>query len=130
METARKSDKLGWVGWGLTVLSMFPFIPSAFMKFQHSDELVKNWTKGGWPESLLTPLGIVEVACVALYLIPRTSVLGAILIAGYLGGAIATHLRVGEPIYIQSALGILAWGGLFLRDSRVRALIPFRTRQA
>jgi hypothetical protein len=74
------------------------------------------------------PLAMVEVSCVLIYLIPATSVLGAILLTGYMGGAICTHLRVGDPFFIQIALGVLVWLGLYLRDTRLRALIPIRTR--
>lgn len=72
-------------------------------------------------------LGILEVACVVVYLIPRTAVLGAILLTGYLGGAVATHLRVGDPCFGPILLGVVLWGGLFLRDPRLRTLIPLRS---
>jgi hypothetical protein len=73
------------------------------------------------------PIGILELACVVLYLIPRTSVLGAILVTGYLGGATVTHLRVGDPAFVGAVIaGIFVWGGLFFREPQVRALIPFR----
>jgi DoxX-like family len=72
-------------------------------------------------------LGIVELSCTMIYLFPRTSVLGAILLTGYLGGAIATHLRIGEAFYLQLILGVLVWLGLFLRDYRLRALLPLRS---
>jgi hypothetical protein len=76
--------------------------------------------------SLLVPLGIVELACTILYIVPQTSVLGAILLTGYLGGATATHLRVEESWIGPVLLGILVWLGLFLRDCRLRALLPLR----
>jgi DoxX-like protein len=78
-------------------------------------------------ESLALGLGIVELACTVIYIIPRTSVLGAILLTGYLGGAVATHLRIGEPYFMPIIFGVLVWGGLFLRDERLRALIPLRS---
>jgi len=78
----------------------------------------------GYPESAATGIGLVELACVALYVFPRTRILGAILMTGYLGGAIATHVRVGEAFFIPFALGIAAWGGLFLRDERLGELLP------
>jgi hypothetical protein len=83
----------------------------------------------GYPETVIVPLGIVLTACTVLYVIPRTAVLGAILLTGYLGGAVATHVRVGEgifPVTFPIIMGVLVWGGLWLRDNRVRALIPFR----
>ncbi|MFI5011321.1 MAG: DoxX family protein [Hyphomicrobiales bacterium] len=85
----------------------------------------------GASPSLARGLGILTLVCTALYAISRTSVLGAILLTGYLGGAIATHLRVGSPIFTHIFfgfyLGLLVWGGLFLRDERLRTLIPLRS---
>lgn len=74
----------------------------------------------------MTPIGIVELLCVVVYLIPRTSVLGAILITGYFGGAVATHVRVSDAFVIPLVLGVLAWGGLFLRDARLRELLQLK----
>ena len=71
-------------------------------------------------------LGILEVACTVIYLIPRTAVLGAILLTGYLGGATATHVRIGEPWFMPVLLGVVVWLGIYLRDPRLRALIPLR----
>jgi hypothetical protein len=88
----------------------------------------------GWSLSLLPVLGIVLLVCTALYVIPITSVLGAILLTGYLGGAVATHLRGGDPLFshvlFPTYLGVLLWGGLYLREPRLRALIPLRTSKA
>ncbi len=81
----------------------------------------------GLPESLIVPLGILEISCVVIYLIPATSVLGAILLTGYIGGAICAHVRVGDPFFIQIALGICVWLGLYLRENRLKELIPVRT---
>ncbi len=82
----------------------------------------------GYPESAILPIVIAECALVVLYLVPQTSVLAAILMTGYLGGAVAAHLRVGDAARaaIPLAVGILAWGGLYLRDRRIRRLVPFR----
>jgi hypothetical protein len=91
--------------------------------------VVDATVKLGYQESTIIPIGIVLLICTFLYLIPRTSVLGAILLTGYLGGAVATHVRVGEgafPITFPIILGILLWGGLYLRETRLRVLIPFR----
>jgi hypothetical protein len=99
---------------------------SAAMKFAKPQPVIDGFTKLGWPEKLATPLGLVELACTVLYLIPQTAVLGAILLTGYLGGAIATHVRVGDPFHTVVVFGVLVWGGLFLRDPRLRVLIPFR----
>jgi hypothetical protein len=83
----------------------------------------------GYPETIIIPLGIVLTACTVLYLIPRTAVLGAILLTGYLGGAVATHVRLGQGIFPATfpvIMGVLVWGGLWLRDNSVRSLIPLR----
>ena len=88
----------------------------------------------GWPVSLAIPLGILLLSCLALYAIPRTAVLGAILLTGYLGGAVATHVRVADPLFSHVLfpvyVGAMLWGGLYLRDARLRALIPFRGTDA
>jgi hypothetical protein len=82
--------------------------------------------KFGYQEGLLSPIGITELICVALYAIPRISILGAILLTGYMGGAVATHVRIGEPVVAPLVIGILAWLGLFLRMPAIRALIPWK----
>ena len=85
-------------------------------------------TAYGYPESAIVRIVIAECALVVLYLVPQTSVLAAIVMTGYLGGAVATHLRIGDTARaaIPLVVGILAWGGLYLRDSRIRQLVPFR----
>jgi hypothetical protein len=89
--------------------------------------VVEGFTQLGYPASLSQPLGVIELACLALYLIPRTSVLGAVLLTGYLGGAIATNLRVGLPLFSHVLfpvyVAVLLWGGLYLRDERVRVML-------
>jgi hypothetical protein len=83
----------------------------------------------GYPESTIVGMGIALLVSTVLYVIPRTAVLGAILLTGYLGGAVATHVRVGEgafPVLFPVFFGVLIWGGLYLRDARLRALIPVR----
>jgi hypothetical protein len=88
--------------------------------------VVDSFVPLGYSASIAVPLGILLLACTVLYAIPRTSVLGALLLVGYLGGATATHVRIGEPFYFPIAVGVLAWLGLYLRDRRVRALVPLR----
>jgi hypothetical protein len=81
----------------------------------------------GYPASLIVPIGLLELICVVLYVIPRTAVLGAVLSTGYLGGAIATHVRVSDPAFVGALiLGILVWAGLYLREPRLRLLLPLR----
>jgi hypothetical protein len=96
------------------------------MKLVKPAPVVEGFVRLGYPESLALGIGIVELVCVVLYVIPRTSVLGAILLTGYLGGATATHLRIGEPFFAPIVLGVMVWGGLFFRDARLRALLPLR----
>ena len=76
----------------------------------------------------MVPLGLLELTCAAVYLVPATCILGAILLTGYMGGTILTAWRVGDPLFVQIALGILVWLGIYLREPRLRALIPLRTR--
>jgi len=120
------SGKIVWVGRVLSVLASLVFAVSAFMKVKGGAEVTQGMAHLGLPESLLIPLAILEVSCVVVYLIPATSVLGAILLTGFIGGTICTHLRVGDPFFIQVALGVVVWLGLYLREDRLKALIPLR----
>jgi hypothetical protein len=115
-----------WSGRVVSALPVLMLTLSGVMKLVQPPMVIEGLTKLGYPTSLLVPLGIVELACTILYIVPQTSVLGAILLTGYLGGATATHLRVGESWIGPVLLGILIWLGLFLRDSRLRALLPLR----
>ena len=114
-------------GWAASVLPVLVLIMSATMKLTHNPAMTKDFVeKFGYQDSIATPLGIVEVLCTVLYCIPATSILGAVLLTGYLGGAVATHVRVGDPPVAPIAVGVLVWLGLFLRDSRIRELLPLR----
>jgi hypothetical protein len=100
---------------------------SAMMKVSMAPLAVDMFThKFGYSASALRPLGIIEIACALLFAIPRTSVLGAILVTGYFGGAIATHVRIGDPFATPLVLGVLVWLGLYLREPRLRPLAPLR----
>jgi hypothetical protein len=123
---AAASGKIVWVGRVISVLASLVFLLSALMKLKGGPELAQGMAHLGLPESLLMPLAILEVSCAVIYLIPATSVLGAILLTGFIGGAICTHWRVGDPFFIQIALGIFVWLGLYLREHRLKALIPLR----
>jgi len=112
----------------ISILVSLVFVGSAFMKLKGGTEVAQGMAHLGLPELLIVPLATLEVSCVAIYLIPATTVLGAILLTGYMGGAICTHLRVGDPFFIQIALGIFVWLGLYLRERRLAGLIPLRTR--
>jgi hypothetical protein len=129
-QAAPVSKKVLWTGRIFSALPVLMLVFSAVMKFVQPPELAQGFAHLGYPVSLALGLGIVELACAILYAIPRTSVLGAILVTGYLGGATATHIRIGDPIanvITPIVLGVLAWGGLYLRDTRLRALLPLRS---
>ena len=116
-----------WAGWVLSAIPILMLTASAAFKFIMTDEAVKGFHDLGWPDSLALALGITELTCTVIYAIPQTAVLGAILLTGYMGGAIATHVRIGEQFVVQALLGVAVWLGLYLRDSRIRALIPLRS---
>jgi hypothetical protein len=117
-----------WAGRILSALPVVMMGMSAVMKLSRNPQVLESWgPRFGYPESALLAIGIVELACAVIYLIPRTAVLGAVLVTGFLGGATATHVRIGEAAFVAPViLGMLAWGGLFLRDPRLRALLPLR----
>jgi hypothetical protein len=118
-----------WVGRVLSALPILVMGLAGTMKLMHAPPMVTNWeNKFGWPEHLMTPIALTELACALLFAIPRTAVLGAILMASYLGGAFATHLRVGDggSGVVPIVLGVFAWLGLYLRDERLRSLLPLR----
>ena len=124
MEVA--SGKVVWTGRVITVVVSLLFLFSAAMKFMGGAEVKEGMAHLGLPESMIIPLGVLEAACTVVYLIPATSVLGAILLAGYIGGAICTHWRVGDPFLGQVAIGLVIWLGIYLREPRLKALIPLR----
>jgi hypothetical protein len=115
-----------WAGRILSGLPVLALLMSAAMKFAMPADAVEGFTHLGWPRELAIALGIIELTCTLLYAIPQTAVLGAILLTGYLGGAIATHVRIEEGFVPPLILGVMIWLGLFLRDRRLRALIPWR----
>ena len=117
-------------GWILTGLIGAGLTFSAVMKFTFPPELDREWiAKLGLSPALATPIGMLEIACVSVFLIPRTAVLGAVLLTGYLGGAILTHVRIGDAFITPVIAGVLVWLALYLRDPRVRALLPLRTNE-
>ena len=125
------SKRMLWTGRVISILVSLAFILSAGMKFVGGPQIAEGFAhlelKGRVP---VIPLGILELSCVVVYLIPPTSVLGAILLTGYIGGAMLTCWRVGDPVYVHVVLGILVWLGLWLREERLKALIPLRTSLA
>ena len=112
-----------WAGRILSVIVSLPFILSAAMKLVRHPEVIKGMAHLGLPDPILMPLGVIELLCVVVYLIPQTAFFGAILLTGYVGGTIITHWRMGEPMYLQIAFGVLIWVGLFLWRPRLREAI-------
>jgi hypothetical protein len=126
-QTAPVSRKKLWAGRIISALPVLLLLFSGVMKLMKPPAVMQGFAGYGYPESLITVIGLLEIGCTVVYAIPRTSILGAILLTGYLGGATATNVRVGNPAFIMTTiLGILAWVGLFLRDDRLHALIPLR----
>jgi hypothetical protein len=126
---ANTSRAAVWTGRVLSALVVLGLVFSASMKLRRPAEVVDSFVKHyGYPDPALSTLGVVEIACAVVYAIPQTSVLGAILVTGYLGGATATHVRVSEAFLAPLILGVLAWAGLYLREPRLRALLPLRSR--
>ena len=115
-----------WTGRVLSALPVLAMLLSGAMKLSHGAAVVQGFASFGIPEALITPIGAVEILCAVLYVIPQTAVLGAILVTGYLGGAIMTHLRAGQSFAAPLLLGVIAWAGLYLRDARLRAQLPLR----
>ena len=127
--TASAPRRMLWTGWILSSVVVAQLLSSAWFRATHHTSAVAEIVKGyGYPESAIALIVIAECALVVLYLVPQTSVLAAIVMTGYLGGAVAAHLRIADTARapIPLVVGILAWGGLYLRDSRIRQLVPFR----
>jgi hypothetical protein len=129
-QTAPVSKKKLWAGIIITALPALFLFLDGVGKVAKPAVVVEATVRLGYPESVILYLGIVLLACTIVYVIPRTAVLGAILLTGYLGGAVATHVRAGGSLFeilFPVIMGALVWGGLYLRDQRLRALIPFRS---
>ena len=123
---ATESKKLVIASYVFTVLSAAVFVMSAAMKFSSKPEVIQNFASLGFSQNLIAPIGVIEVLCLVLYLIPRTSILGAVLVTGYLGGALCTHLRAGQSVLAPLVIGVFVWAGVYLRTPTLRALIPFK----
>jgi hypothetical protein len=129
-QSAARGKKQVWAGRIMSGLPALFLLVDGGMKLIKPAPVVEATVRLGYSESVIVGLGIVLLVCTMLYLVPRISFLGAILLTGYLGGAVATHVRVGDglfPIFFPVILGALLWGGLFLRDDRFRALSPWRS---
>jgi hypothetical protein len=124
------STKVLWAGWIMSGLPALFLLVDAIMKLVKPVPVVEATVRLGYPEGAIVPLGIVLLTATVIYLIPRTAILGAILLTGYLGGAVATHVRVGENLFsitFPIIFGVLLWGGLYLRELRLRSLVPLRS---
>jgi len=117
-----------WVGWILSLWPVFVVLTSATWKLTRNAPYVAEFTRIGWPESALTLLACLQLGCIVLYLIPPTAVLGAILLTGYLGGAVAAYTRIADPypILVPFSTAVIAWAGIWLREGRLRAVLPLR----
>lgn len=131
MENEAKSSGskvMVYVGWAVSVLIGLTLLASSIFKFMPpiNAEAEQGLQHIGWRADQLGTLGVLEILSVILYLIPQTAIIGAILVTGYMGGAIATHLRVGDPVVVQVIIPMLAWLGIWLRDGNLRAILPLR----
>ena len=124
------STRALWAGRVLSSLGSLFLAFDAIGKVLRVPQALEGTATLGYPASVVLPLGVVQLICLALYVLPRTAVLGAVLWTGYLGGAIATHVRVGNPLFSHVLFPVyvaaLLWGGLWLRDRRLRRLLPLR----
>lgn len=129
LETQPVVGESKWMLWGGRVISTLPvllLVMSGVMKIAQPQPVVEGFPELGYPLRLAVPIGIVELVCTAIYIVPQTAVLGAILLTGYLGGATASHVRLDQPFLGPIIVGVLVWLGLYLRDRRIRQLLPFR----
>jgi len=121
------STRTRWAGRILTGVPVLFLIFDAAIKIVLVPEVSESMIRLGWPDLLAPGIGLLELACLLLYLFPRTAPLGAVLLTGYLGGAVASHLRIGDPLATHTLfpiyVGTLLWAGLYLRDARIRALL-------
>jgi len=126
----RERDWMVWAGWLLSALAASIFLWSAYMKLTRQPGYVAEMERLGYSPDVLTALALLQSSCLALYLFPRTSTLGVVLLTGYLGGAIASYVRIGDALFantFQMSVALLLWGGLYLREHRLRSLLPVRT---
>lgn len=129
-QTIPTSKRMLRTGQVLSALAVLFLLFDSVIKVMTIPPVVDAFTHLGYPPSLARGIGTLELVCITIYLVPRTSVLGAVLLTGFLGGAIAIHLRVGDPlishVLFPSYVGLFVWGGLLLRDDRLRAIVPLR----
>lgn len=127
---ARSRDWLYWFGWALSGLTISFMLFDSISKLALERHVIAATTQIGYPVATIRPMGIIALLCTLVYAIPRTSILGAILLTGYLGGAVASKVRIEDPFFSSVLFavyfGFFVWGGLYLRDPALRALIPLR----
>jgi hypothetical protein len=132
--TTSTSRTMRWIGWNLSGLTVLFMLFDGLSKLALERHVVEATTRIGYPVDVIRPLGFALLACTILYAIPRTAIFGAILLTGYLGGAVASKVRIEDPLFSSILfgvyLGVIAWGGLYLRDARLRSLIPVRRSAA
>jgi hypothetical protein len=121
---------LPWIGWLLSLGSVSMLLMSARWKLTFDPWYVREWMRIGWDPDMLRPIAIVQLTCVVLYLTPPTAVLGVVLMTGYLGGALSQYARLEEPypILVPLTTALVAWAGLYLREERLRSLLPLRRK--
>jgi hypothetical protein len=128
------SHQRGWMTWtgrAMSALPVLSMLVSGFLKLAHAQVQIDGWEKLQFPIGTMVPIGLIELVCVLLYLIPRTAVLGAILMSAYLTAAFCSHLRIGDFVGIGPLLqAVFTWGGLYLRDAEIRSLLPVRRKAA
>ena len=127
---ASRSKSMLWAGWALSALTILFMLFDGVSKLAMEHHVVEATAQIGYPTDVIRPLGIILLMCTIFYAIPRTAIFGAILLTAYLGGAVASKVRIEDPLFgsilFGVYFGILAWGGLYFRDERLRALIPLR----
>lgn len=122
-QVSKKKFRIGWI---ITIVVGLFLLFDAIIKLIKINEVIEGNNRLGYPENTIFGIGITLLVCTILYLIPRTAVLGAILLTAYQGGATTTHVRVGDPFFFPVVMGILVWLGIYLREKRLHAIVPVR----
>lgn len=129
--TAPGSNTRLWSGWIMSAVAILFLLFDGVIHMMKIPPVVESFGQLGYPAGLALGIGILELVCLTLYVIPRTAILGAVLLTGYLGGAVASQVRIGAPLFSHALfpvyVGLLVWGGLYARESRLRVLIPLRS---
>jgi hypothetical protein len=125
-----RSKTLARIGWVLSAVTILFMLFDAAGKLFLESHVVQATTKLGYPVAVIQPIGVIALLCTILYALPRTAILGAVLLTGFYGGAVASKVRIEDPVFSSILFGVyfglLAWGGVYLRDERLRTLLPWR----